>query len=57
MLDAFGHLLCFKLCWHNRPVPKMTTHGVQCVAIGFFYSDADVTCSQLGYDVAISSAW
>ena len=20
MLDAFGHLLCFKLCWHNRPV-------------------------------------
>ena len=21
MLDAFGHLLCFKLCWHNRPVP------------------------------------
>ena len=22
MLDAFGHLLCFKLCWHNRPVPS-----------------------------------
>ena len=24
MLDAFGHLLCFKLCRHNRPVPKCT---------------------------------
>ena len=23
MLDAFGHLLCFKLCQHNRPVPTM----------------------------------
>ena len=22
MLDAFGHLLCFKLFRHNRPVPK-----------------------------------
>ena len=22
MLDAFGYLLCFKLCWHNRPVPS-----------------------------------
>ena len=22
MLDAFGHLLCFKLCRHNRPVPR-----------------------------------
>ena len=25
MLDAFGHLLCFKLCWHNRPVPTSYT--------------------------------
>ena len=22
MLDAFKYLLCSKLCWHNRPVPK-----------------------------------
>ena len=22
MLDAFGHLLCFKLFRHNRPVPN-----------------------------------
>ena len=21
MLNAFGHLLCSKLCWHNRLVP------------------------------------
>ena len=21
MLDAFGYLSCFKLCWHNRPGP------------------------------------
>ena len=21
MLNALGYLLCFKLCWHNRPGP------------------------------------
>ena len=21
MLNAFGYLSCFKLCWHNRPGP------------------------------------
>ena len=23
MLDAFGFLLCFLLCWHNRPRPSL----------------------------------
>ena len=23
MLDAFSDLLCSKLCWHNRPGPKL----------------------------------
>ena len=22
MLNAFGYLLYFKICWHNRPGPK-----------------------------------
>ena len=22
MLNAFGYLSCFKLCWHNRPGPN-----------------------------------
>ena len=22
MLNAFGYLSCFKLCWHNRPGPR-----------------------------------
>ena len=21
MLNALSHLLCSKLCWHNRPIP------------------------------------
>jgi len=22
LADAFGYLLCFKLCWHNQPGPN-----------------------------------
>ena len=27
MLDAFGYLLCFLLCWHNRPGPIIMLYG------------------------------
>ena len=47
MLNAFGYLSCFKLCWHNRPGPIQIAivkrlvfvtclFAVACVA-GYFY--------------------
>ena len=31
MLNSFDYLLCFKLCWHNRPGPiqELDKIGVQ----------------------------
>ena len=37
MLNAFRHLLCSKLCWHNRRVPNLCTTQVLGVRTGKYY--------------------
>ena len=43
VLDAFKHILCSKLCWHNRPGPS--THTTDDYAQMEDNNDDDGTCS------------
>ena len=40
MLNALGYLLCFKLCWHNRPGPnynKLPVYHLVTMYFGYGY--------------------